>query len=948
MNDYVPQQTTVKENSTTHVSSWKQSGGNTPARGLDFLDQMNHRAETQTQLQLQQKLDQSPRVTAQTKLAEEITDRSALQRRSLPFNSPIQRTLDVNVPYKGRTKYRRKSAIEKNVPHNPYKNIIVNMLYYWAQLNEELSFDSWEDAIQKAMVAIYDLKDHPRLNEISELLEDPEFDKTNIRKLQLILQQAFESEDLSPTKVEPIDVKKKEPVDVIDMNGKLLKQEEMVHPIFQDITQGKYGFVIVQLPDEVDEETLQTPVKYKGKNYRIDLMAGSSIKPAKGKSSTVYGIEEDSVEMFKDMFGFEESSYYAQRSLFPLVNAGVTGKIRSRAYPIEKGMEHTFRLKDGTEIQVDDGWGYIKKSLADKMQQGGMQYEKRQPVANTGKASHQMVEWFDEENIDVINELVQWGLTQWYQGYQEFVQQKHNVGTNEYFQSKRSIMSLLTTGKPPMEMGVAMPVPGKNVVIPKGQTRYTKHLPGEMSLIRSPVDKQNFRPISAKNIEQNTKISKLVGNIEGIQYTLTGRQDDLLTFFKGMVGVIDDSLWPVDWKGVDLVVSSKDRKLYEKWIRDTSLEEDAGDVVDRETDRSSMGKAIQDFTIEGTLAAIQWFTKGSFIGVPANIQKWLGGDYDGDEVAAIFGKTNPQLQAYIRDKAYQELEINPKLQKTFTYNPDSSRAKRMVAMRSPNVGNWSNIAAWVRSLPIELKAWLAEETADGRLLPDDEEFSSLDETQKMEKEIQLGIKVGTDAYKTSTNVKAFEQRASLYLNRLKAYARPIMHNKKLLDVFDKVGVLPTLTEPAWRDMFFSYDEVNKNTGEYLIKGVSARVLQQMLWKLIPNYELQNAGYYYNLWKEAEGFDVSGTRVPKSVFLLNSLPGVIDHYNQDKSGATQLIINQIYFPAVHNFQMFQKAFLAEGKKYWKFKNTETYQLAINQDENWLSGLIPLLKRYYYAM
>ncbi|HNC45647.1 MAG TPA: hypothetical protein PLU80_15885, partial [Acidobacteriota bacterium] len=377
----------------------------------DQLTELHQRPQVQTQLQLQQRLNQGSRVTAQTKLAEEISNRSALQRRSSPSNSPIQRTLDVL--YKGRTKYHRKSAIEKNVPPSTgNRTLIVNLLYYWAQLNEEIAFDSWTKAVEQATNGIVELMDHPRFDEISELLKDPDFDKTDIRKLQLILQQAFESEDLSPTKVEPIDVKKTETVDVIDMSGKLLKQEEMVHPIFQDITQGKYSFVIVQLPDEVDEETLQTPVKYKGKNYRIDLMAGSSIKPAKGKSSTVYGIEEDSVEMFKDMFGFEESSYYAQRSLFPLVNAGVTGKIRSRAYPIEKGMEHTFRLKDGTEIQVDDGWGYIKKSLADKMQQGGMQYEKRQPVANTGKASHQMMEWFDEENIDVINELVQWGLSQ--------------------------------------------------------------------------------------------------------------------------------------------------------------------------------------------------------------------------------------------------------------------------------------------------------------------------------------------------------------------------------------------------------------------------------------------------------------------------------------------------------------------------------------------------------
>lgn len=879
---------------------------------------------------------------------------SASGRPPLPLPSAapassLQRTLGVQT-VDGRERYQGWGEIGRHVSAGIYdRTRIVNLLFYWGELDEERHFDSWESAIDQADRALDELWRSERKKEIFGLLKKKEFgarDVGELRRLLAVEPERLHSDDLSPTDVRAIDVKTdKVAVPVIDLRADPPQQEpptvDFVHPIFSDVVGAAGAFLVVILPEDADAKFFTERFVYNEKRYRLDLIAGSSLKPGPGKTGRAFGIEETVCAKLEKLLGFEEAVYYAQRALFPLVKAGVQGGVRSRAYPQEPGMQHVFRLQDGTPVQVDDGWGYIKKSLADQM--GPDPKEKRKPKAESGRASHQMLSWFDDEDLDVVNELVRQGLAHWNAAVDQHRATENAPKSEEHFESRRVLKSLLTTGKPPMEMAVAMPVTGSDLVVPRDEGRYTRHLPGEASVIRSPADKQNFYPLPKERIDRRSKVSRLVGEIEGIQYTLTGHQDNQLTFFKGMVGVIPDELWPHDWQGVDLVVSAKDRKLYEKWERDSSLEEDPIPAADPEKDRAAMRRMRQDFTVHGTLAAVQWFEKGSFVGVPPAIQKWLGGDYDGDEVAMVFGARNPALQAYVRDRAFREEEVNPKLTKSFTYKRGESRAERIIALRSPNVGVWSNLAAQVRSLPIELRAGLARETKEGRLLGRDRALDELDETERMEKEIQLGIKVGTDGYKTSVDVRAFERRASRYMELLQGVVRPISHDKRLLEILKVAGTFPTLGESLWADAFFRYDEVDIETGEYVVRGVSARVLRHMIWNLLPPEDRRLVETYRQGWKKSEGFDPRRRRVPNRTFSLAS----IDRYTRDFAGTALAIFQRIDLGAVRDLDDFTLHFLVVRLGLSNHPKRFQYVQRQQGREDWVAGLRPLLKRLYLA-
>lgn len=781
-------------------------------------------------------------------------------------------------------------------------------------------------------------------------LNPPPYSQDALRTLMNMNTGPMQDSPGSKTKVAPIDVKNSTyELVTVDIAGKELRKETMIYPIFRKLTNNQYSFIKVELPKPTTKETFEKRVVFNNKTYRLDMLAGSSLKSTIDSEGSVYGVEEGSVDLLKDLLGFEESSYYAQRALFPLVVGGVEGQIRGRALPVGDKDEKTFYLKDGTPIQIEDGWGYIVKSLADKMQEGGLSRDKRTPSEETGRASYQMMEWLDTEDPEIVDELVKNGMQAWGKFLQDnqtlltpntYTDNSFNTTTHDIDKIK-TLHSILTTGKPPMESAVAMPVSGNKLVVPQ-TSRYTSKTQGlGASIIRSPADKQNFHPVPAQDIDQTSKQSKFVSGLEGIQYTLTGTDNGVLTFFKGMLGIIPDKQWPNAWEGLDMIVTSKDRKLYEDWVKDSSLQgKEKTDTP--ENDRATAHKTVQDFLIKGSLVATQWFDKGSFIGVPNETQKWLGGDYDGDEIGMIFESQNPTLNKKINN-VFEEDELNPKLTKTFTHNPNSSRSKRLIDMRSANVGLWSSLAAQVKSLPTDQYNMLAQATAKDRLLPQDSNIDNLPEGTRMIKEIQLGMKVGTDAYKTSVSATEFEDRAKFYQSQLKVLSRPIQHNKNLQKIISEVGLFPTLKSPAWRNIYFGYDTVNKKTGEYQVKGLSPRVLQKMIHNLLPLEDRYFTEYYYSLWKQSDGFDPSNTLVRSKDYCSQQ----IDAFNKEsRPGATANYIQRaVMSNRIANYNDFETAFLNTVPWYWERYNLYAHHKLLSNDNNWKTGLRALLKKYY---
>lgn len=623
------------------------------------------------------------------------------------------------------------------------------------------------------------------------------------------------------------------------------REEERSHVLFRDMTQNKFDFIFVALPDKPSPDILSNKVRFRGKEYRLDLMGGSFVK-----SGRALGIEVGSADVFAKMLGYEESVVYALRALFPQVVGGVKGNISARAYPLpdpkkeKEAKSLTFSLRDGTEVQLHDGWGYIKKNLADQMEQNPLTREKRQAQPASANANYQMMHWFDEVRPEVINELVGPGMVRWQILSDEAEKLKEALEVakkakdrDKCFELQKQLReniekrySVLTTGRPRMESAVAMPVAGDNVVLPSGADRFRDVRGGGVSLLRSPADKPNWRPIAAQNVEQDGKRSELLAGMESIQYTLTGMQDGLLTFFKGMVGVISEDNWPEAWKGVDLVVTGDDRKLYEQWHS--------------EQDRADTRGEQQDFSIQGSLVATQWYGQGTAVGVPNAAQKWMGGDYDGDEVNILPEKRSPELTKQIKEE-YKEEQVNPKLPKSFTDQPESSREKRLMEMRSTNVSAWSGIASRLRSMTPKNQKMLAEQLHKANILSP-QELGPLGKEEAMWMEVGKGIKVGTDGYKTSVDVSAYERRAQEYERALKTtHFDSLPYGKELMKTIGEQGE-PTLTNMYWSNVYFSCVD-DQDKAQAPLWGVPAATLATTLWWLFPEKDRQDYKDHYVRW-----------------------------------------------------------------------------------------------------
>ena len=247
--------------------------------------------------------------------------------------------------------------------------------------------------------------------------------------------------------------------------------------------------------------------------------------------------------------------------------------------------------------------------------------------------------------------------------------------------------------------------------------------------------------------------------------------------------------------------------------------------------------------------ATQWFEAGSVVGVPSPAQKWLGGDYDGDEVNVLLESRNPELTRQINDE-YQEEQVNPKLPKSFTDNPRGSRDDRLTAMRSPNVTAWSSIAAKLRSLDPDSQYVLAEKLREGNILSD-EELGALEVEDAMWLEVGKGIKVGTDGYKTSVPVEKYELRARAYqaaLTEINLY--PLPYTKALMTTIEKSGA-PSLTNAYWRNAYFACCNRIDTGHAAPLWGVPAATLAYMLWNLFPEEDRRLSETHYKTWLRDE-------------------------------------------------------------------------------------------------
>ncbi|NOJ91836.1 hypothetical protein HMI51_02595 [Corallococcus coralloides] len=585
----------------------------------------------------------------------------------------------------------------------------------------------------------------------------------------------------------------------IRVDPQRVKQEVWNNVIFRSVTRDAYDFILVKVPAACVKAVLKNGVELNGQRFRVDLMSGSLFKPDDHDFRTLIGIPDEARQFFANLLGFEESVYYASRALFARHLTGVRGNIRGRAYPLSDEHPPVIELTHRTSgqklsLMVHDGWGYVRGSVAQDMESQLSQCKRRHKPG--GNSNYQMFQWFKDERPEVVSELVS----------------SANRHLSPFLSSKVRY-SALTTGRPTMQLGVAMPTPGRCVVFPSGQERFEAAAQGGLILSRSPADKPNCHPVHWDDVETVGPASDFLAQMECLQYTWTGFDRGHLTFFKGMLGIIPEAWWPAEWESRSVIVCAKDRKLDERWTTEEQRDE---------------AHALQeDFLLEdSSLVAVDWFEAGEAIGVPYDIQSWLGGDYDGDEVQVFFEKYNPRLFQQVVDEFDREA-LNPKLAKRFSHAPGRTRRGRLLAMTSKNTGLWSVIAATVNALTETQRGMLA--TSLG--------FTGENAEAELWAIIERGIKVGTDSYKTSEDVRTWEARARQYQEVLRKQfgTSRLPYSKALRGLLEQTAQ-PVLTDPEWRGVYFQCINTYPLPllkGALALRGVPARVLGHVLHRLLP-------------------------------------------------------------------------------------------------------------------
>jgi hypothetical protein len=179
------------------------------------------------------------------------------------------------------------------------------------------------------------------------------------------------------------------------------------------------------------------------------------------------------------------------------------------------------------------------------------------------------------------------------------------------------------------------------------------------------------------------------------------------------------------------------------------------------------------------------------IAVPSAIADRLAADYDGDEFNVLPIEGHTQLAAHIARKNQKGMD-NPKQAKTFTPSAgEVSRRDRILQLRQPLVAHWSTASDVYHALPKSAQTRVAQGLVQDQVIAtalpdvweksiapllqdvvdsgDERTYSDREARKVVHSEIALGIKVGTDAEKTTVPFDEFLKRGKAFQKALRPY-----------------------------------------------------------------------------------------------------------------------------------------------------------------------------------
>jgi hypothetical protein len=327
----------------------------------------------------------------------------------------------------------------------------------------------------------------------------------------------------------------------------------------------------------------------------------------------------------------------------------------------------------------------------------------------------------------------------------------------------------MTTGDPDGFTGIAIPVSSRKVMLPRA-------LKADKGLVigRTPYDKVN---ILAVDHEYNKEIA----NLHAIQYTLTGSSRSIsnirntsnnldesteknLAFFKGILIAIDDNKWPSEYKDMDIITSTEDRKIHSSATTKAEIKPSPG----------------SKFTISGILTPVNYYKPGVLVGIPNHMQEAAGGDYDGDPVICqVYDRNDPRYALIQTTETRYYNDLNPKIDKSFTQtNNGILRFKEIMDLKNSRILEQSTYSynmhvAFSESTKQCFIDRLFQKYGDD--IKDmirtilDKENCSLDTINAKQIAIELclkkAIKVGTDSYKTFVDKNVYN-KFLVYFNKI--------------------------------------------------------------------------------------------------------------------------------------------------------------------------------------
>ncbi|WDM67251.1 MULTISPECIES: XopAD/skwp family type III secretion system effector [Xanthomonas] len=452
---------------------------------------------------------------------------------------------------------------------------------------------------------------------------------------------------------------------VVDLQGKEISnnqtESDKPYSLFARLT--GLPLVEVQLPGEISTFMLARTFNYNGEPWRFDMFGGSRAARSKSGSSSLVpsrGPEKASLlpafryadtapgsslmQLAAKLAPQREDWSRMQRSLLEMVPSDhvVEGTLRLGVFDDVDGPVHPFKplTVDGTALALcpNDGCGFLKLEVALSIPAFRKHYEAWQAV-QANQAS--------QEQRDLVAKhrgpsLMPAQALQHYPRDEAALEEAHEAMQRQLealqpVQGEPLALYRLAVGGGYQGQRVrAVPSADDKVHLPQQRSQAFDVAGGPLLLGKPPYDKENLLPVPEDRIATVAKgdaTAEFLSQSFGIQYSYTGFDDrsglDLqMLHSKGMLVVVPEKNWPVDFADTDLVCSKEDLKTLSCWTNGR--------------DRSALPR---DMLSTGSLRLKEIVEPGRLGALPIAELRKRNMDTDGDDAFVYAGY--PKLAALI-------------------------------------------------------------------------------------------------------------------------------------------------------------------------------------------------------------------------------------------------------------------------------------------------------------